>query len=79
MQAPDDEVGYKTQLQVINEMAYYEKLKLVGNKLGICPEMKYLCDVAAITREPLQYSLMVESKKAIVLSVSRYDLNNRFP
>jgi hypothetical protein len=34
-------------------MGFYEKLKLVGNKLGICPNMKYLCDVAVITKELL--------------------------
>jgi hypothetical protein len=41
--------------------------------------MTYLCEVAAITKEPLEYSLMVESTEAIVLSISRYDLLNKFP
>lgn len=60
-------------------MGLCEKMKLVGHKLGVCPNMKYLCDVAVITRELLEYSLMVESKEVVILCVSRYDLNNRFP
>jgi hypothetical protein len=40
--------------------------------------MTYLCEVASITKEPLEYSLMVQSHEAVVVSVSRYDLLNKF-
>jgi hypothetical protein len=41
--------------------------------------MSYLCEFASITKDPLEYSLMVESHEAVILSVSRYDLLNKFP
>ena len=47
--------------------------------MGIVPQMRYLCEYSAITNKPLEYSLMVESKDTIILTVSRYDLLNRFP
>lgn len=40
--------------------------------------MTYLCEVASITKEPLEYSLMVQSHEAVMVSVSRYDLLNKF-
>ena len=38
-----------------------------------------MCVNTAITKEPIEYSLMVDSKEAVVLSVLRYDLNFKYP
>jgi hypothetical protein len=56
-----------------------EKLKAIGQKVGYVPLLSYVCDYAANKRLPLEYSLMVESAEATVVSVSRYDLLRKFP
>ena len=41
--------------------------------------MAYLCVYAAIEKEPLEYSLMVESSEAMVLSMNRFNFLTKIP
>jgi hypothetical protein len=51
----------KTPLQLFNELAYGDKLKLLGSKLGFVPLHSNLCEVAVMLKDPITYSLMVDS------------------
>jgi len=74
-----NEDGYKQGFALYDELPLLEKFKMIGQKLGYCPKRAYLCEGAVLNKRPIQYSLIVESAVATVISVTRYDMTHRFP
>jgi hypothetical protein len=66
-------------IERVNDKPLAEKLKIMGQRIGYVPLDQYIGELAAFKREPIEYSLMVESAEATVVSVTRYDLTKRFP
>ena len=79
---------------VLDNMNPFEKQKLLGQVVGEAPNLCYLCaeyvlnkmneDEEFIYEEEDtdvfgDYSLVVESDRAIILSVKKYEVQNKFP
>ena len=76
---------------ILDNMNPFEKEKLLGQKLGYAPLSSYLCAECVLNKRQeaedseeeldatCEYSLVVESESAIVLSVKKYEVQHRFP
>ena len=65
-------------LKVLSNQNDAERYRSIGQKLGFMPSWVYVCQEAIQHNIPMEYSLIVSSKTAVLLKVSRYDMLNTF-
>ena len=69
---------FATKADLLDNLTEHEREGALGKKLGYAPNHMYIGLECIFDDKPLEYSIIVESEYAIVLTTKRYDMIEKF-